>query len=321
MTHKVAFFLTPQFSMMSLLSLTEPLRKANEVSSEPIYTIEFYASQPETMAVNGMSIKTKTNLPRTTAFKLVMICSSYNPDQPVMPVTLAWLRWLYAHGILLGSTDTGGYLLAQAGILGNNPLAMHWVTLPAFQSQFPKVNVSRKAIEISARFFTCAGATTGLDLMTLFLTQNHGKNFANKVENHFLYNSNENTKTREQSALTELLLTIRNERVRRAIEVMETQSEIFPRVGDIANQVGFTLRQMERAFKIELNNTPSSVYRDIRFFKARSLLFQTKLSTTEIAIKCGFASRTQFSAAFSVRFGTSPMGYRNSFVGNKRLPT
>jgi transcriptional regulator GlxA family with amidase domain len=63
---------------------------------------------------------------------------------------------------------------------------------------------------------------------------------------------------------------------------------------------------MERQFRNVLNETPSRYYKGLRLEKARSLLFETDLSVTEVAVACGFNSANAFSKSYRAQFGTSP---------------
>ena len=51
-------------------------------------------------------------------------------------------------------------------------------------------------------------------------------------------------------------------------------------------------------------------YRELRLDKAQSLLRNSPLSLTEIALATGFASSSHFSRAYSERYGRSPSSYR-----------
>ena len=169
------FFLAPKFSMMSLLSMTEPLRAANEIAGQEIYRIKYFAESAETTAINGMTVATDSSLPRTTDFDVVIVCASYEPERAATKKALNWLRWLAAHGMTLGSADTGAYILAQAGLLSGEIIALHWVNLPAFREMFPDVVTSSRLIEFSEKRFSCAGATTGIDMMLHLLGKHHGE--------------------------------------------------------------------------------------------------------------------------------------------------
>jgi transcriptional regulator GlxA family with amidase domain len=51
------FFLVPDFSMISLAAVVDPLRMANRISGQELYSWDFYCHQNETVfASNGLPV-------------------------------------------------------------------------------------------------------------------------------------------------------------------------------------------------------------------------------------------------------------------------
>lgn len=316
---KFAFFLAPNFSMMSLLSMTEPLRASNEIAGQNIYDIGFFAESPVTEAINGMTIATDHELPRLRNFDAVIVCASYNPELSATKRAYAWLRWLHAHGVVLGSADTGAYILARAGLLSDQTVTLHWINLPAFQASFPDVRTSSRLMEFSERFFSCAGATTGIDLMLHLVAKHHGDDFREKVANHFIYMPERDRADREQSALSGLLNRIENPLLQQVLAQMENSGPDRVPISAFAKAAGVSVKRLERIFRHTLDDTPARIYQKIRLQKAQSLLSQTALSVEAVALSCGFASRTQFSRCYKAVFGLSPgTGRRQSRLVSPR---
>jgi len=70
--------------------------------------------------------------------------------------------------------------------------------------------------------------------------------------------------------------------------------------------VGVTPRQLERLFRLHLDDTPSGFYLALRLEKARQLLRQTDMSVLEIGVACGFESSSYFSRCYRNRFAACP---------------
>ncbi|VAW83996.1 HTH-type transcriptional regulator glxA, partial [hydrothermal vent metagenome] len=70
-------------------------------------------------------------------------------------------------------------------------------------------------------------------------------------------------------------------------------------------------RQLNRLFKAKLSETTMNFYRNLRLEKARNLLLQTTLSSTEIALATGFANSAHFSSAFRATFNQPPSSCRS----------
>jgi AraC family carnitine catabolism transcriptional activator len=75
---------------------------------------------------------------------------------------------------------------------------------------------------------------------------------------------------------------------------------------EIARRIGLSLRQLERRFKGELQCSVLQQYRKIRITRAHQLLQQTKLSVTNVALACGFASPEYFCRLYRAFFNCSP---------------
>ena len=81
---------------------------------------------------------------------------------------------------------------------------------------------------------------------------------------------------------------------------------------DLVSDAGVSRRQMERLFQKHLGESPSSIYRDIRLERARSLLVETDRSVAEVAAATGFNSVGAFSKHYKTRYGTTPYGTRRN---------
>ena len=66
-------------------------------------------------------------------------------------------------------------------------------------------------------------------------------------------------------------------------------------------------------FNRYLNITPVRYMNDLRLARGRSLLAETDMKVTEVAVACGYASTSHFSKSFRKKYGTSP--YRFSHIG------
>ncbi|WP_323763961.1 helix-turn-helix domain-containing protein [Marinovum sp.] len=67
---------------------------------------------------------------------------------------------------------------------------------------------------------------------------------------------------------------------------------------------------MERLFRLFLDESPATTYRNIRLDRAHSLLAETDMSVTEIAVACGFNDVSLLARHFKARFGETPYGKR-----------
>ncbi len=313
-TSRFVFYLAPQFSMMSLLPLTESLRKANEISGRDLYDYSFVSEREMTAAVNGMTIATSPEFPRDRDLAAVVICASYRYEEASSDQLTNWLRWLDRHGVPIGVTDTGIFLALRAGIRWDAPMCTHWLTRPALQEIAPDAKVSDRYFEYTPQRFSCAGATAGLDLMQHMIGLDHGAGFAARVGSHLIFGGDAHRSEWNQSPLADYSAAVADHKVRRVLQMMEQAAGRKDSVGQMAEAVGLSQSQLNRRFKQQFKQSPAHVYQVCRLRRAHALLKSSSLSVEVVAYECGFASRSQFTEAFKAEFGATPSATRGGYA-------
>jgi transcriptional regulator GlxA family with amidase domain len=91
---------------------------------------------------------------------------------------------------------------------------------------------------------------------------------------------------------------------------MEENLETPLSAQEIADIAGMSPRQTERLFARYLNSTPMGFYAHLRLERARSLLMQTELSVTEVAVACGYRSLSHFAKVYRATYGHAPRRMR-----------
>ncbi len=303
---RLGFFLLPEFSLMAFASTSEPLRIANWLKGETLYdwTLLSEDGQP-VKASSGMDVPVDCSIDDVDFLPMTLTCASHHPETAATDKGLGWLRRQGSRGALLGAIDTGSHILAAAGLLDGYKATIHWVHIDSFPEHFPKVHVSRDLYVVDRQRFTATGGTAGTDMMLQLISMQHGRDLAVAVAEQISYN-----RMREghepQRMDTGHRLATSNRYVIQAVEQMETHIEDPLRTSDIADLLGISLRELERAFQKALKNTPGAYYRRMRLEKSRKLLQQTDLSVLDVAVSCGFTSSAHFSRCYREHYGHPP---------------
>ena len=78
----------------------------------------------------------------------------------------------------------------------------------------------------------------------------------------------------------------------------------------IASQAGATHRNLDRLFKRHMGVGPARYYRQLRLTRAASLLQQTGLPVSEIAVACGFNTSSHLGQHFRNQYQMTPGEFR-----------
>lgn len=303
---KIGFFLTKTFAMLPFISAVEPLRAANRYSGQDLYDWELFGDGiAEVMANNAMKVRVDGSIHDGVTLNRLIVCGPHAPHHYNNAKVLRALRQYSARGTLIGSLDTGSYLLAQADLIKQRRCTIHWENLPGFREAFPQLTISSELFEVDDGLITCAGGTAAFDMMLAIIRQDHGNELATKVADLFIA-----TDTRESSA-PQRRGTVERARVYHpgvisCIELMESNLEQPLSTTDLAGMVDVSSRQLERLFRTHLSTTPTLYYQKVRLKAGHELLRQTSMSVLEIASAMGFTSADYFSRRFRVQFGYSP---------------
>ena len=95
-----------------------------------------------------------------------------------------------------------------------------------------------------------------------------------------------------------------------AVRLMARNVEYPLSIRQIAARCRLSQRHMQRIFRSSLATSPKEIYLGIRLEFGRRLLATGACSITDVAMKSGFSSSSQFSHSFRKRYGASPSCYR-----------
>jgi len=311
------FLLLPGFSMLGFLSAVEPLRVANRFH-QGLYRWQVMSLDGgPVLASNGMSINADSGLAPLARTARLLLVAGFEPLQAYSPALARWLKRLDGEGVTLGGIDTGAVVLAEAGLLDGHTVTLHWEALDAFKESYPRLHVTQELFEVDRSRITCAGGTASIDLMLDLIAQAHGAELAVQVSEQFVLSR---IRPRQDHQRMEIATRygISNRKLVQVIGDMERHTEPPLDTLELAERIQVTRRQLERLFRLYLNDTPSNFYLRLRLEKARQLLRQTDMSVLEISLACGFESQSYFSRCYRTRFACCPREDRHPVPARSR---
>jgi AraC-like DNA-binding protein len=101
------------------------------------------------------------------------------------------------------------------------------------------------------------------------------------------------------------------ERVHAARDIVLTQLDAMPTLGELATMVGTNEFTLKRTFKRVFGQPVYAFALAHRLEHAKKLVLETDLSLKEIATAIGYAHASHFSTAFRRRFGVTPSACRD----------
>ena len=310
----VGFFLPDTFAMLPFVSALEPLRAANRLSGQSLYSWSFIG-MGETVAYanNGMPVMLDASLTDQGPMDRLIVCGPNEPQDYTDTKALWLLRQWSARGTQLGSLDSGSYLLAKADLIKQRRCTIHWENLPGFREAFPGVNVTCELYEIDEQLFTCAGGAASMDMTLALIASDHGKALAGQVADIFISAGNRPPTAPQRRSIVERS-GIYHPGLVTCIELMESNVEQPLGTVELARMINVSNRQLERLFRNYMQTTPTLYYQQLRLNAGYELLRQTTLSVLEIAAATGFSSSDYFSRRFRAQFGISPTAARKQIA-------
>jgi len=304
-TRTFTFLLVPKFPMLAFSSAIEPLRIANWVAGRTLYAWQVLTVDGKPVnASNGLLLNPHGGLCKEST-EIVLVGAGvdgcFYEDERVF----RWLRALHRNGSTLGAFDTGTWILARAGLLKGARCTVHWEDVAAFRSSFPDLHVTESLYEVDGRYMTCSGGIGTMDLMLSLIAADHGRELAGAIAEQFMQDQLREGEHHQRANLASREAT-NDVRVLAAIDLMNQHIEEPLSLEQISRASGASMRNLERLFRIHMECSPTSYYREVRLRAARQLLLHGTGSVLDIALATGFVSASHFSRCYRTRFRRSP---------------
>jgi len=313
---RYAFLQIQNYSMVTFSSAVAALRGANYTSGNNLYEWEIITmdGNPVTASV-GLEIGPTKHINdlNFNGLEALIVCGGTYVDRSYDKSTVSFLRKAASAKVKIGSTCTGSYLLAAAGLLDGYQCTIHWENLAGMREEFPNILMSSNLFAIDRDRFTCSGGNSSLDMMLQIIAQQQSPELAAAVSEMFIM---ERIRDHHDTQRIPLRLHLGNSQPKliEAVALMEANLEETISLDDLAQYVGVSRRQLERLFQKHLKCVPSRYYLELRLNRARQLLLQTNLSIIDVSLACGFVSAPHFSKCYRDFFGIPPREERRRFA-------
>jgi len=308
---RFAFILQPEFPLNAFILATEALRIANQNSGEDLFDWLFVSETGKPVrASNGMRIEVESDLGSLPHCDYLILLEGNLPTQNSSPQLLSALRTAYRHGSTVIGVDTGAFALAMAGLTGERKLVIHWEAMPAYLEHFPDAEIENRLYLLDRQLGFCAGGVGMLDLMLDLIGRLRGAALAREVANALIHTPRDSAQAQRAEGAA---VNAEPSLSRQLVALMERHLDFPLSPRRLAEQLGISVRTLERQCARAFGQTPTQLYLLIRLQAARNLLFYEEGDIKDIAVACGFSYPAVFTRAFKAQFGQSPRVFRQSF--------
>lgn len=301
---RVSVLIFDQFSNLCLANCLEPMRAANTVTRSAAFDWSILTPDgaPVTSS-SGMQVLPHAALGDMAPCDYLFVHASYGHEAlNTAPMRRAITRAARQADVVVG-LDAGPWLLAAAGMLEGRRATLHWDLIEPFGEAFLQVDVQRARMVRDGPVITCAGAMSALDLMLELIGDHLGTAGRLDVEDHVMHGSRTHAPDPQGRAPM----------IRRALALMRAHVEQPLALGALAAALSVQPRTLDRRFRAALGAPPGTVYRHLRLSEALKLLESTRLSVSEIAVRCGYESPAALARAMRRRYGRAPSNLRSAF--------
>jgi transcriptional regulator GlxA family with amidase domain len=315
----VGILLAEQFTLSAFSLFVDTLRLAADESdfSRQIHcrwTIMTEGAAP-VRASCGVQVVPTAGLLDPAQFDYVAVIGGIlHNSKPVCASIYSYLQRAAAAGVKLIGICTGSFILCRAGLMEGRTTCVSWLHYQDFRKEFPDhAVVGDRFFEIDGDRITCAGGAGAADLAASLIERHLGSRRAQKPHQVLLLTAARGADAAQPHP--PMAYDVADERIRRALLMMEQNLSSPLPVATIARNIGLSTRQLERLFDTALGKRPSDLYRTLRLRYARWLLENTTRSVTDIALDAGFSDCAHFSRQFKTLHGLSPSRARPALTG------
>lgn len=226
--------------------------------------------------------------------------------------TYAWMRAQWGAGAWMGTHCSGGFILAQSGLLDGRVATTTWWLDRQFRSRYPKVDLQFRSALTEADRLLCASAmATHLLQAIRFVDLFMGRAIAAQAAKSMMIDTSETGQIPYLPILTE---TRYNDFVvERAQQWLQKHMARDVSIADLARDVAVSERTLARKFAAAIGQTPLGYLQMLRLAAARALLEAGDLSVDAIVNQVGYEDASSFSRLFKREIGISPGAYRQRF--------
>jgi transcriptional regulator GlxA family with amidase domain len=310
---RVGFILARHFTLTAFANFIDTLRLAADEGdrSRQIFCrwVVMAASRHPVASSSGVVVTPDAGLIDPGQFHYIVVVGGllHRGDQ-IDEATAAYIRQAAAAGTALIGVCTGSFILKRLGLLEGRKPCVSWYHRSDYIEEFGTAPIADQLYVIDGDRITCSGGAGVVDLAAELVEKHVGTQAARKSLNVMLLDGQRAAHAVQPTP--HVAPAVADARVRRAVLAMEQSMAEPLAIGELAERIGVSERQLDRLFRSELGTSPAETYRAMRLDYGHWMIANTSRSIGEIAAMAGFSDGAHFARTYRKRFGVNPGGIR-----------
>jgi transcriptional regulator GlxA family with amidase domain len=312
----ITIFAPSDVHLLEIAGMRDALFEANcKTRSAQPYRVRLVTEKGSpTQSASGVTFVPDEGVPEATQpSDTLVVLGPYGVPARPSETLVNWLREQAQHSRRYGSTCTGAFLLAHAGLLSGRRVTTHWQYAKRFAAENPDIQVEPDRIFVrDGPVFSSAGVAAAIDLAFSLIEEDHGRALALWVARRLVVFLKRPGGQSQFSAA--LIAQTGNtgpiDRIR--LYILE-KPHVALDLMSLADVACVSPRHLSRLFQAELGMSPAAYVELTRIDIARRLLVDTTAPIKSIAHAAGFGSTATLRRAFLRRMGVTPLEYRQRF--------
>jgi transcriptional regulator GlxA family with amidase domain len=324
----VSILATPQTVASPLVSIYDVLNMISDlhafdsaVPADPPYRVEIVSeTDAPVMTASKIPIVTHRSIHAINRTDMVIIPSIMTDvstwPRGGFPHIASWLRSMHEAGAMICTTCSGGFLLAESGLLEGKEATMHWSHAKAFQTAFPEIKLSLEKMLVTAggrSELVMSGASTSWhDLVLYLVARQLGYPAAYAVAKYFAMQWHSDGQA--PFIIFTPPLDHGDNLVLKAQQWLQTNYSAASPVEAMISLADAPERTFKRRFTKATGLSPIQYVQHLRIDQAKRWLESCALSVDEISWKVGYEDPAFFRRLFKRLTGMPPGAYRKTFT-------
>lgn len=282
----------------------------------PLFSWDIVSIDGEPVAGEGrVTIIPHSSISDVEVTDFILIPGFMSPLRFIGCVPKKLVEWICRHhknNVLIGSSCTGSFLLAETGLLDGKTATTNLKFSRYFQKLYPEINLKPERILTEDSGFICSGAATSYIDLCIYLIEKFG--FADLAAICSKALLMEPRRSQSPYFIFDYQKYHTDDTVKKAQFYMEKKFTEPISVEALASDLGISQRHFVRRFKNATGDSPLLYLQRIRIEAAKLQLEKTMHSIDEITQQVGYEDPNSFRKLFKKNTGLSPSEYRNRFT-------